>query len=143
MSSSTASITPGTTTGPSITIVTYIPAPPQPPPPAIPQPVVVCSDNLSRALQERYKNLPRTTRKRFVYSPAQADAVARRELSLTNGLKDSRSVTVSLGLQIGIGQRVEVVDDSDERFVGIVHGVEINQTGRVVTKTLLLRRVYE
>lgn len=128
---------------PSISFQTYIPAPPVLPAPAVPRPQVICSDNYTRTITARYKKLPRAERVRFVYTPQQADTVAARKLSLSNGLKDSRSVTISFGLQIGIGQKVELDDDSGSRYVGRVYGVELNQTGKLVTKTLMLRRIYE
>lgn len=143
MGSVSANIPAGSNATPSLTFTTYIPAPPVLPAPSIPRPQIICSDTYTRTLSARYKILPRTERARFVYTPQQADTVAARRLSLSNGLKDSRSVTVSFGLQIGIGQKVELDDDSGGRYIGRVYGCEINQTGKLVTKTLALRRIYE
>lgn len=136
-------IPPGNNNVPSLTFTTYIPAPPVLPPPAIPRPKVICSDSFTQSLRERYKSVPKTVRVRFVYTPAQANAVARLKLSLTNGLKDSRSITVSFRKQISMGQRVRLDDDSGRRYLGAVYGIEINQTGKIVTKTIMLRRIYE
>lgn len=133
----------GNNATPSLSFQTYIPAPPVLPAPAIPRPQVICSDTYTRTLTARYKKLLRAERVRFVYTPQQADTVAARRLSLSNGLKDSRTVTVSFGLQIGIGQKVVLDDDSGSRYIGRVYGVELNSTGKLVTKSLMLRRIYE
>jgi hypothetical protein len=142
MGSYSVNIPPGPGPGGGITFTTYIPAPPLLPPPPIPQVEVVCSDSLIRTIDDRWKITPQGVRKRFVYTAAQADKVANQELNKLNGLKDSRTIVVSLDAQLGMGQLIELDEDSGGNYLGRVVGVEFNASGKVVTKSLQLARVY-
>ena len=113
------------------------PLPPAPPPTAVKPAQKLCSDSRTGAILDQFIEQSKAVSKApFCYTQNQCETWAKRKVQEVAGLQDSRVVTLPFHAQIPLGSLVELDDDSGVVFIGIVYGVEINQTGTSATKTL-------
>jgi hypothetical protein len=73
-----------------------------------------------------------------VYTPEQAEFMAKRTYEDLKALENSRLITVPWRYPLVMGQLIRLQQTGYEDYIGRVKSIEVNQTGKQQTRTVLL-----
>ena len=125
-----------------ITTSTWTYLPPDPPEAAVPatpavEPPFVDTRQLENA-DTWLPALPQTVALPYVYTPEQAEFMAKRTYEDLKALENSRLITVPWRYPLVMGQLIRLQQTGYEDYIGRVKSIEVNQTGKQQTRTVLL-----